>query len=687
MNHTNWLVKRFPDSSVVTPCNLSHLDPPLPTQKPVTTASAIKTSTLITNKNLSSSNHMTVIIICVSSIASILLLSLVFLLCRHLRQLNANEDIPSNHSCCNSDNHYFFLGNTEVKFKSKELQEILSPFIREEYIPDKSKKDMTTYEKQFRKICQNLHLHLGSQTIETDIFRGINSVIQRDFGKDFVADKIKIFVPKIFLSNFPEVIQYESYIKKINELKVIRDINDLEGKVETETNPTKKDKMSKKLEEDKQKMRNNEFYTEMKALEEEEVGMVKSLPSVKGEKAEKKVYEAIEKYFSNSDEEILVLYNFMFMGFLEARDYKPMEKDFIIINLTKRYIMPLEVKTNFNLTSLKKAMKQIKNAIDLINDWLGGDLKEGYGWRFIPAACFESEIPDIANLFCSVDINYIFHGEGMEANLKKMLHEIPTPENTQRNQEEARKQFKKICEYMIFFACFDPVTTPSMLPKKVSELVRKAGKAKIIEMYRCWTPNQLPLLRGCILKVLFMAAPSTGKTTLMEEKAFQYFGMGKNILFVIPYGYQNKIKTLLALKMQQKWKSINEEYRQTNKFHVSFVKTKWSPSKRNLTVDYDDFSRLILSDQFKDSEVFADKLSVYNTEELQQLSTIATTNSERSTWLAITGMRQNKVTPEEIKSEFEKNGFYVPKLVNPLRNSSAIVECAYPNIKGMLDYF
>ena len=125
-------------------------------------------------------------------------------------------------------------------------------------------------------------------------------------------------------------------------------------------------------------MRSNEFYTEMKALEEEEVGMVKSLPGVKGEKAEKKVYEAIEKYFSNSNEEFLVLYNLMFMGLLTARDYLPEEKDFIIINLTKRYIMPLEVKANFNLTSLKKAMKQIKNAIELINDWLGGDFKEGF---------------------------------------------------------------------------------------------------------------------------------------------------------------------------------------------------------------------------------------------------------------------------------------------------------------------
>ena len=597
-----------------------------------------------------------------------------------------NEDTGENNidSCCNFESHFLFTGNTRIKFKNKELQEILSQFIEEDYNPVKSKRDMIIYEKQFRKICQNLNLHLGSATIETDIFRGITSVIQRDFGKDFNADKFKIFVPKIFLSKYPKVIDYENYIKKIDELKVIHDINDLGAKVLIERDPTKKEKMTKALEDSKQKMRNNEFYTQMKTLEEEEVKMVKSLPSVRGEKAEKKIYETLENYFSNSNEEILVLYNFMFMGLLAAKDYLPEEKDFIIINLTKRYIMPLEVKTNFNMTSLKKAMKQIKNAIELINDWLGGDLKEGYGWRFIPVVCFESEIPDIAGLFCSVDINYIFHGKDIDAQLKKMLHEIPTPGNTQNNQEGARKQFKKICEYMIFFACFEQITTPSMLPKKVSELVREAGKAKIIEMYRCYTPNQLPLLRGYILKVLFMAAPSTGKTTLMEEKAFQYFEMGKNVLFVIPYGYQNKIKTLLGLKMQQKWNSINEEYGRINKFHVKFVKTIWSSSRRNLTVDYDDFSRLILSDQFKDSEVFADELSVYNTEELQQLLTMATTNSERSTWLAITGMRQNRVNPDKIKFEFEKNGFYIPKLVNPLRNSSTIVEFAYPNIKGML---
>ena len=61
----------------------------------------------------------------------------------------------------------------------------------------------------------------------------------------------------------------------------------------------------------------------------------------------------------------------------------------------------------------------------------------------------------------------------------------------------------------------------------------------------------------------------------------------------------------------------------------------------------------------------------------------ASSTEGRNIWLAITGMRQNQISPEEIKSEFEKEGFYIPKLDNPLRNSSAIVDFAYPSIKSV----
>ena len=69
------------------------------------------------------------------------------------------------------------------------------------------------------------------------------------------------------------------------------------------------------------------------------------------------------------------------------------------------------------------------------------------------------------------------------------------------------------------------------------------------------------------------------------------FELGGNVMFVIPYGYQDKIKTLLALKMKQKYEELNENHNGENKFHVCFIKTKWT--KRNLSVDYDNFRYII----------------------------------------------------------------------------------------------
>ena len=76
---------------------------------------------------------------------------------------------------------------------------------------------MITHEPQFRKICQNLRLHLGSDIIETDIFKGIKAVTKRDFEKELKSGKIQIFVPKVFLSKFSHVIQYDNFIENLIE--------------------------------------------------------------------------------------------------------------------------------------------------------------------------------------------------------------------------------------------------------------------------------------------------------------------------------------------------------------------------------------------------------------------------------------------------------------------------------------
>merc|ERR1712109_185533 len=143
-----------------------------------------------------------------------------------------------------------FCNGQKIKFRRENtLKEIFEEFVSRDFDPEKAKRKMITHEPQFRKICQNLKLHLGSDIIETDIFKGIKAVTKRDFEKELKLGKIKIFVPKVFLSKFSHVIQYENFIEKIDELKVIQDINELNSKLENERNVGKRERMSEKLEE------------------------------------------------------------------------------------------------------------------------------------------------------------------------------------------------------------------------------------------------------------------------------------------------------------------------------------------------------------------------------------------------------------------------------------------------------
>ena len=74
---------------------------------------------------------------------------------------------------------------TSMTFREEKLEEILGKFTTNGPIEVKPKRRKVPHEKQFRKICQNLKLHLGGTNIQTDIFEGLKAVIQRDFEDDF----------------------------------------------------------------------------------------------------------------------------------------------------------------------------------------------------------------------------------------------------------------------------------------------------------------------------------------------------------------------------------------------------------------------------------------------------------------------------------------------------------------------
>ena len=64
---------------------------------------------------------------------------------------------------------------------------------------------------------------------------------------------------------------------------------------------------------------------------------------------------------------------------------------------------------------------------------------------------------------------------------------------------------------------------------------------------------------------------------------------------------------------------------------------------------------------------------------------IVTMYEQRTIWIAITSIdhrQNNEVLTEKVKTEFEKHNFYIPELLNPIRNSKEIVKFTHLSIKG-----
>ena len=86
---------------------------------------------------------------------------------------------------------------------------------------------------------------------------------------------------------------------------------------------------------------------------------------------------------------------------------------------------------------------------------------------------------------------------------------------------------------------------------------------------------------------MFLSAPSTGKTALMEAKAFQCMQNGMNVLFLLPFSDGNIAKTLLTLKMQQQWQNLKEKHQWENNFEVCSIKRV----RNNDFIDFKHFER------------------------------------------------------------------------------------------------
>ena len=86
--------------------------------------------------------------------------------------------------------------------------------------------------------------------------------------------------------------------------------------------------------------------------------------------------------------------------------------------------------------------------------------------------------------------------------------------------------------------------------------------------------------------------------------------------------------------MQQQWKNLKEKHQWQNEFHICSLKRRGS-----YQIDFKHFEELVQSEAFRDVAIFADELLVYNNDDVQSLTDIATVYEQRTIWLAITFIR------------------------------------------------
>ena len=235
------------------------------------------------------------------------------------------------------------------------------------------------------KIQQNIAVHLGTDQFETDIVEAIKKVMRRDWPHLEEGRIGQIFVPKIFLSKYPEVIDFDKFLEKVKAIE----------------------EKPEKTQEEKQ--------------------LIKKMMHIKGERAERKVYNSIKKFYTERNEDVLVVRGLKFMKLTNQSqdEIEDFEKDFLVINLTWRYVMGLEVKSCLSSNTFGSSKKQINGCKELFDEWLGGTFKEENGWVFLGVTCFETIKFKYQPRFCTTGracAKYVIVGldEGFEAKFENI---------------------------------------------------------------------------------------------------------------------------------------------------------------------------------------------------------------------------------------------------------------------------
>ena len=363
-----------------------------------------------------------------------------------------------------------------------------------------------------------------------------------------------------------------------------------------------------------------------------------------GDIAERKLFTSLKDYFDGNGDDCLILHSHVF---LHGENYK--EKDFIVLNLTKGYVMVIEGKAsarNFGkaieqLLDSKKRIQAVFNSIKNIS----GD------WKFIGLCYIEECNEDYLKTHQFV----IVGGDDFCSKLSQVEGQLfPSIWNSEIHIND----FVEISKHLLYRAQGHkeaPISGASMV-KKVSEHL---DKASIPENIFFWTPDQMSIVQAMHIDWMCLIGwYGVGKTIILIERAEQLSKDTNNMVhFYVdkqmrvresPLPLKNVLEKRFEHKNNIKVKSIN-----MSDLENQIIK----PQTKNI-FEFENDTKM-------NNHVIIDEVLIGPIDYFKQL--LLRMKLETSTlWIAIGGGLNVPVI--QFKRELEQIGMTCPKLEHCLRN-------------------
>ena len=105
-----------------------------------------------------------------------------------------------------------------------------------------------------------------------------------------------------------------------------------------------------------------------------------------GYQTEQKLYNALKEYAKISQDSLVIFHS---LDLFDYQEDKFVEKDFLIVNVSKSYIISIEAKKTLDRTKARRAIDQLKSAKNILEQYFNSNLEiinslKKEEWCFIP---------------------------------------------------------------------------------------------------------------------------------------------------------------------------------------------------------------------------------------------------------------------------------------------------------------